>query len=176
MCKQHGFRTTLALCLSVTTGLAACDDDSTTDPVAGDGAYRLEIEGDIERVLTGDAWFGAEEDEEGETIFAILFGSGDSEEVVMVGVSGTTRPAAGTYEIETGEVGQGDWVGMYAFGDGEELEGFLVADSGTVVLSESNGGVMKGSVLLYLSGFVEGAPGEAVIEGTFDARPAPSGS
>ena len=61
-------------------------------------------------------------------------------------------------------------------GAGDELEGFLVADSGTVVLSESGDDVIEGSVLLYPSGFVEGELGEVVVEGEFDARPAPSGS
>ena len=176
MNKQNRTRTTLALCLTLVAGLAACDDDSPTDPVLGDGAYRLEVEGDIERVLTGNAYFGADEDPEGEEVFAILFGSEDSEEMVMVGVSGTTRPASGTYEIEMGEVSPGDWVGLYAFGAGDELEGFMVADSGTVVLTQSTTGVLKGSVLLYLTGFVEGSLAEVVIEGTFDARPAPTES
>ncbi len=176
MDTQHRIRTTLALCLTLVGALGACDDDNPTDPVLGEGAYRLEVDGDIERVLTGDAYFGADEDPEGEPVFAILFGSDDSDEVVMVGVSGTTRPATGTYEIETGEVSQGDWVGMYAFGDGEELEGFMVADSGTVALTQSSTGAMKGSVLLYLSGFVEGSLAEVVIEGDFDARPAPEES
>jgi hypothetical protein len=169
-------RAAMLVTIGITLAASACDDDSPIDPVLGDGAYRLEIEGDVERTLTGNAFFGAEEDENGEPIFAIIFGSESAEDVVMVGVSGTTRPAAGSYEIEIGEVQEGDWVGLYAFGDGEELEGFLVADSGTVVLSESGSDVIKGSVLLYLSGFVEGELGEVVVEGEFDARPAPSGS
>jgi hypothetical protein len=153
---------------------SACDDDSPVDPVLGDGEYRLVIDGDVKKTLTGDAFFGVEEDENGEEVFAILFGSDDDDDVVMVGVSGTTRPSTGTYKIEEGEIEPGDWVGLYAFGDGEELEGFMVADSGTVVVTRSDAGVMKGSVLLYLSGFIEGSLGEAVVEGDFDARPAPS--
>lgn len=169
-------RAAMLITIGLTLAASACDDESPTDPVLGDGAYRLEIEGDVERTLTGDAFFGAEEDENGEPIFAIMFGSESADDVVMVGVSGTTRPAAGSYEIELGEVEEGDWVGLYLFGDGDELEGFFAADSGTVVLSESGAGVIKGSVLLYLSGFVEGALGDVIIEGEFDARPAPSGS
>lgn len=169
-------RSAMLMTIGLTLAATACDDDSPTNPVLGDGAYRLEIEGDVERTLTGNAFFGAEEDENGETIFAIMLGSESGEDIVMVGVSGTTRPGAGSYEIEVGQVEDGDWVGLYTFGDGEELEGFLVADSGTVVLSESSTSVIKGSVLLYLSGFVEGELGEVVVEGEFDARPAPSES
>ncbi len=169
-------RAAVLVTIGISLAVSACDDDSPTDPVLGDGSYRLEVEGDIERTLTGDAFFGADEDENGEPIFAIMFGSESAEDVVMVGVSGTTRPAAGSYEIEPGEVQEGDWVGLYVFGAGDELEGLLVADSGTVVLSESTNDVIKGSVLLYLSGFVEGQLGEVVVEGEFDARPAPSES
>lgn len=169
-------RAAMVMTIGITLAVSACDDDSPTDPVLGDGAYRLEVEGDVERTLTGNAFFGAEEDENGEPIFAIMLGSESAEDVVMVGVSGTTRPAAGSYHIEPGEVQEGDWVGLYVLGAGDELEGFLVADSGTVVLSESGNDVIKGSVLLYLSGFVEGELGEVVVEGEFDARPAPSES
>lgn len=169
-------RAAMLMTIGITLAVSACDEDSPTNPVLGDGDYRIEIEGDVERTLTGDAFFGAEEDENGEPVFAIMLGSESAEDVVMVGVSGTTRPAAGSYEIELGEVEEGDWVGLYVFGTGEELDGLFVADSGTVVLSESGTGAIKGSVLLYLSGFVEGELGEVVIEGEFDARPAPQGS
>lgn len=164
---------TMLVTIGITLAASACGDDSPSGPILGDGAYRIVVEGDVERTLTGDAFFGAEEDENGEPIFAIMFGSESGDDVVMVGVSGTTRPAAGIYEIEVGDVEAGEWVGLYAFGDGEELEGLLVADSGTVVLSESGTGVIKGSVLLYLSGFIESGLGEVVVEGAFDARPAP---
>lgn len=167
-------RAAMVLGIGCVMAASACDDDSPVDPVLGDGEYRLEIEGDVERTLTGKAYFGVDEDENGEEVFAILFGSDDDEEVVMVGVSGTTRPGTGRYTIEEGEVETGDWVGLYAFGDGEELEGFMVADSGTVVITRSDAGVIKGNVLLYLTGFLEGSMGEVVIEGDFDARPAPA--
>lgn len=169
-------RSAMLMTIGLTLAASACDDTSATDPILGDGAYRLEIEGDVARTLTGEAFFGAEEDENGESIFAITFGSETADDIVMVGVSGITRPSAGSYEIEIGEVGEGDWVGLYVFGNGDELEGFLVADSGSVVLSESSTEVIKGSILLYLSGFIEGEVGEVVVEGDFDARPALSES
>jgi hypothetical protein len=170
-------RTAAFLCVGATLLLAACDDGNPVDPVLGDGEYRLEVEGDIEDTLTGEAFFGADEDESGTDIFAIMFGSESSDHLVMVGVAGTTRPATGTYTIEeSGEIEAGDWVGLYIIGDGDELESLMVADSGTVVLTRSDTGAMTGSVLLYMSGLLDGGMGEVVVEGDFDARTAPTGS
>ncbi len=170
-------RTAAFLCVGATLLLTACDDSNPVDPVLGDGEYRLEVEGDLEATLTGDAFFGTDEDENGADIFAIMFGTESSDHLVMVGVSGTTRPAAGTYAIEeSGELETGDWVGLYIIGDGDELESLMVADSGSIVVTRSDIGAMTGSVLLYMSGLLEGGMGEVVVEGDFDARPAPTGS
>lgn len=152
---------------------AACDDDPS-GPVVDEGTYRYEVEGDLETTVTGQAWFGAEVDEQGEDIFAVLLGSQDDDHIVVFGVSGTTRPAAGTYQIDTsGEIGAGDWVGLYTVGDGDELVALFVADSGTVVLTESGSDRMEGTFELFMSGIMGSATGEVLLEGEFDARPAP---
>lgn len=159
----------ITLTMSV-LAVAACGDDPS-EPIGG---YDVQVSGDMTERLRGQAWFGADEGENGEPIFGVILGSVTDDHVVVLGKDGSAAPAAGEYTIrEPGTSGAG-WDAVYIVGD-DQLDALFVADSGRVVITESKSGRLKGSVRLFASGLLDGSEtgfAEVVIEGTFDAKPA----
>jgi hypothetical protein len=160
----------IALAMSI-LAFAACSDDPS-EPVAG---YDVEVRGDVTERLRGQAWFGSDTGENGEPIFGVILGAVTDDHVVVLGKDGSAAPAVGEYTIREPGTGGAGWDAIYIIGD-DELDAFFVADSGRVAITESKSGRLKGSVKLYASGLIgenETGFAEVVIEGTFDAKPAP---
>lgn len=152
----------------------ACSDDASGPDTA---QYDIEVTGDVTARLRGPASFGADTGESGEPIFGVLLGDLTSEHTIVFAKDGSARPAAGQYSIREPGTGGAGWDAIYIIGD-SELDGLLVADSGRITITESRSDRLRGSIRLYASGLVGDGTlelREAVLTGTFDAKPLTQG-
>lgn len=160
--------TKLLSIVGLSLALAACDDGPTQPVETG---YDITVTGDVAARVRGEAFFGADTDESGAPVFAILLGQDTSSHTILMGRSGAQAPVPGEYRV-----GQEDeWSAIYILSSGDELAGVLVADSGRITIAESSATRLRGTVDLYASGLIDDDDGLASVRvtGTFSARPAP---
>lgn len=154
--------------------LAACGDDNGTGPGENSDGYNITITGAVQATAKGQAWFGADEDFEGNEAFVIMLGSETSTHTILLGREGTTRPAVGTYTITDGELEDGSFSGLYIQSVGEEGMMYFT-QSGTIQVTESTSSRLKGTIQLQavsLFGDPEDPSERVTITGSFDARKA----
>jgi hypothetical protein len=151
--------------LAFTGAAAACGDDSTGPDVSG--TFQLEVSGALEETAQGPAWFGSDVNEEGDPVFLLLFGDGDSRHVVIAGREGSGRPGVGTYTI-----GENGWEVLHVLSDDEELLGMFFGTEGEIRITSSSSRGVAGTLAFVASGFL--GEEEAAIEGSisFEAAPA----
>lgn len=155
--------------------LAACSDDNGTGPDGNGDGYNVTITGAVQATAKGQAWFGADEDFEGNEVFMLLLGSETSTHTIMLGREGTTRPAVGTYAVTDGELEDGSFSGLYIQSIGDDEGMMYFTQSGTIQVTESTSSRLKGTIQLQavsLFGDPEDPSERVTITGSFDARKA----
>lgn len=161
-------------CLLLSAGvLAACGDDDPAAPTPVLSEFQLSVTGDVTETATGPAWFGADVDDDGEPVFALLLGQDTSRHLVIAGRSGSARPGTGSYAIREPDAAAGAWSLLHLLSDGDELLGMFVADSGTVTITESTPQLLRGSMEFHATGVLGQEDATVRVTGTFRAAPAP---
>jgi hypothetical protein len=147
--------------------LAACGDNDPAGPGSGTGTFELELTGALDETADGPAWFGADENEEGDPVFVLLLGDGEDRHFVMVGKEGSSRPAVGSYPISiTG------WNLVHIVSDDEELLGMFVGMEGEITITHSSSSSLRGTIDFVATGLIGEQQGEVEGSVTFNARPA----
>lgn len=156
----------LALALAV----MACGD-TTTPPEPIIAEFTLDIDGAVTETARGPAYFGSDEDENGEAMWALLLGADTSRHVVIAGKAGATRPGTGSYAI-TGTPSGSGWRLLHILSDGDELVGMFMGETGTVVITESSDEVVRGTIEFEAAGALGQTAGSLEVTGSFVAVPA----
>lgn len=159
--------------LMLVTALLACGDD----PIAPDpdaATFTLRITGALTETATGPAFFGSDEDAGGDPAWVLLLGEEDGRHVVVAGKEGAGRPGTGTYTLAAAPGAGGEWTLAHIVGDGDELLGMFLAESGSVTLTESSDQEIRGTLSFRA---VDALTSDTLrVTGSFVAVPAPSAS
>lgn len=152
-----------------------CGDDDPTGP-GDDGMFTATISGDINKSLSGNAWFwsGVIEGESGFVLW--LFSEIDNEDIddaIWFSREGTTRPGTGQYVISNYENwGEEGWNPQHfmAWYTGDETIVWSV--SGSITLTTSTSNRVAGNFQFQASGMSSQNQGDQIsvtISGEFDA-------
>lgn len=157
--------------------LFGCGDGTGPGDV-GDGEFEFTITGEVDRTVSGDAFYVVGEDAGEESISIVL--SAD-EEGFILSRAGMTVPSAGTYNITTGiDAGPNDFFLSGFFREGASFS--HLCESGSIV---DGSGPVFGTVTITDSGqdlvgtftatvgclnYESGAVVDATVTGAFDAK------
>lgn len=155
----------LALMAATTTGC----DDGPTGPVVEEGSFSIQITGAMNETATGPAFFGSEDVPGEEPVWAVLLGEQDGRHVVVAGKPGAARPGVGTYSLVDGNGPATGWTLAHFVGDGEELLGSFVAESGNVTITVSTASEVRGTLQFRAVGLLGANPGAIDVTGSFSA-------
>lgn len=160
----------ISIALLAFTGVAAACDNDATGP-DNEGTFQLQLSGALVETAEGPAWFGADENEEGEPVFMLLFGDENSRHIVIAGRQGSARPGVGTYAI-----GENGWEVLHFVSDDEELLGFFYGVEGEISITSSSSSHLRGTIDFRGTGLLGETDEE--IEGSisFEAVRAPAAS
>ena len=157
--------------------LFGCSDGNGPNDV-GDGEFEFTITGDVDRTVSGDAFYVVGEDAGEESISIVL---SDEEEGFILARAGATVPAVGTYNITTGlDAGPNDFFVSGFFRAGSSLSHLCESGSasdtggpvwGTVTITES-GSNLAGTFTTTVGclNYGTGAVTDATVTGSFDAQ------
>lgn len=158
------------LALTLAAAAAACGDDDPAGPDPVEHTYSMEVTGDLDEDADGPAWFGSDVDEEGQAVWALVFGDDDDRHFVVVGKDGSARPGPGTYPIVDPESEENGWTLIHIVSDGEELLGLFAGIDGTVTITESADGEVKGTIEFDAEGILGLGEAEIHATGSFNAQ------
>lgn len=161
-----------AVLVMLTAALSGCGDDGPSEVIPIEAAYELDVTGALTERASGKAYFGSDEDENGQPIFALLLGDDTSRHLVIAGTPGEARPAAGSYTIIDPDQSQSGWSLLHVISGGDELLGVFVATDGTLTITESTSDVLRGELEFVAAGFMGTAEDSITVTASFVAVPA----
>lgn len=171
-----------AVVLMVAT-VMACGGDDGTGPGSGTVAgFSATVSGDVETAIKGQALYGAANDPEAGTIFAVEMSEDDSTGgglIQLIRIGGGT-PATGTYKLTdavNGNPGSGDWIAAAYDSDQGQMTASFAATSGSIVVTKSANGSFEGTFDFIALGAATSDPSTGLtiaVQGKFKARPAPA--
>jgi hypothetical protein len=159
--------------------LTACGDGPSEPVTQPTFEYELTVTGAQSATMKGTAYFGADTDLAGDSIFLLLLGGEASTHLVMVGKAGAERPGVGTYPVGDVAAGGSPWSGLFLVTEDEDLGWIYIAEEGSVVVTASSATLLKGTIefrATELFGEAGGAAAAVQVSGRFEARPAPTGA
>lgn len=170
--RGAAFTPRVAVLAILVAALPGCGDDDPSDVTPIEAAYALDVSGAVTEQATGKAYFGTDEDELGQPVFALLLGDDTSRHIVMAGKDGAARPGPGEYAIVDPEQGESGWTLLHIISDGDELLGMFVANRGTLTITESTADVLRGTLEFDAVGVMGTAEDSVAVAGSFVAVPA----
>lgn len=168
--------------LTAAIGLASCGGDSMGPGVdTPSGTFVLTFSGDVTSTVRGDEggfWEVADEQTQ-ETVWVLSLSTGEPGALEgMQVLIGGSRPAPGEYFVSSADpedLEDGEGVAFVVVNPSLASDGFLgISVSGSVTITESSAGVVRGTLLISAQGNVfppggQAAPGLVAIDGAFEA-------
>lgn len=166
---------------------AACGSDKSTGPGnggnggngggnGGTSSFNVTITGDLEGAFAGTAHFASLNDPDmGQAFQLVMHESNGGTGQIILAASGA-RPGNGSYNVvdiyNGGDVNQGEFMAIALDGDPNDPSGIFFSTGGSVTISSSSSGTVKGSFQFDAIGFINDDPTELGItmSGTFTAK------
>ena len=165
-------RRIVAFPLLLAAALVGCGDAGPSEVIPIEAAYTLDVNGALTERASGEAYFGSDQDEQGQPIFVLLLGDDTSRHLLIAGKPGATRPGTGQHAIVDPDRTQSGWSLIHMVSDGDELLGMFVATAGTLTITESTEDVLRGSLEYAAVGFMGTAEDSIAVDAEFVAAPA----